>query len=330
MTLARSLGADTERLSGRDRAETILSFARRENFTQVVVGRSPRPRWRRFQPSLAERLARDAQQIDVHMLTGAEAKPPASWLARVLRRPRNRDWLGLSAAAGAVAAATAVGKALTALIPLPNVSMIFLAAVLVVAVQFGVRAALAAAVLSFLADDFFFIPPLYQFTIAEPQEFFSLVVFVIAASLAGWLAGRAKDQERLAQGERARHPGPVRSLAPPLRRQRHRRDSGDRSCLRTEDAEGERRRDADARKRRSRAHRLLAAARRFEPPARAARRGGRSRSAKPAGWRTRHAAQRAFPVPPAGDGAGRHRGLRFRARCAGPRPCPRRSITRWR
>jgi two-component system sensor histidine kinase KdpD len=54
-------------------------------------------------------------------------------------------------------------------------------------------------VLSFFADDFFFIPPLYQFTIAEPQEFFSLVVFVIAASLAGWLAGRAKDQERLAQ-----------------------------------------------------------------------------------------------------------------------------------
>ena len=199
LTLARSLGADVERLTGRDRAEAILSFARRENFTQVVVGRSPRPRWRRFSPSLAERLARDAQQIDVHMLTGAQAKPSQRWLARVLRRPRNRDWLGLAAAGVAVAAATAFGKALTALIPLPNLSMIFLAAVLVVAVQFGVRAALAAAVLSFFADDFFFIPPLYKFTIAEPQEFFALVVFVIAAALAGWLAGRAKDQERIAQ-----------------------------------------------------------------------------------------------------------------------------------
>ena len=63
----------------------------------------------------------------------------------------------------------------------------------------------AAAILSFLADDFFFIPPLYQFTIAEPQEFFSLVVFLAVAAFAGWLAGRAKDQERLAQeSERAR------------------------------------------------------------------------------------------------------------------------------
>lgn len=201
LTLALSLGATTERLTGRDRAEVILSFARRENFTQVVVGRSPRPRWRRFSPSLAERLARDAKQIDVHMLTGAEAadKPSPSWLARLLRRPRNKDWVGLGAAVGAVVVAVAVGEALTSLISLPNLSMIFLAAVLVVAVQFGVRAAMAAALLSFLADDFFFIPPLYKFTIAEPKEFFSLVVFIAAAALAGWLAGRAKDQERLAR-----------------------------------------------------------------------------------------------------------------------------------
>ena len=199
LTLARSLGADVERLTGRERAPTLLGFARRENFTQVVVGRSPRPRWRRFKPSLAERLAREALEIDVHMLTGGAPGTSQGWLARVLRRPRHRDWLGLAAAAGAVAAATGFGEALTAVIPLPNVSMIFLAAVLVVAVQFGVRAALAAAVLSFFADDFFFIPPLYKFTIAEPQEFFSLVVFVVAAALAGWLAGRAKDQERLAR-----------------------------------------------------------------------------------------------------------------------------------
>jgi two-component system, OmpR family, sensor histidine kinase KdpD len=82
--------------------------------------------------------------------------------------------------------------------------MIFLAAVSISAVQFGVRPAIAAAILSFFADDFFFIPPLYQFTIAEPQEFFSLIVFVAVAALTGWLAGRAKDQELLAQeSERA-------------------------------------------------------------------------------------------------------------------------------
>jgi two-component system sensor histidine kinase KdpD len=206
LTLARSLGATVERLDGRDRATEILAYARRENFTQIVIGRSPRPRWRRFQPSLAEQLARDARVVDVHVITGGEVetKPSRRWLARLLRRPRSADWLGLVAAAGSVAGAVGVGKALTWWIPLPNLSMIFLAAVLISAVQFGVRPAIAAAILSFFADDFFFIPPLYQFTIAEPQEFFSLIVFVAVAALTGWLAGRAKDQELLAQeSERA-------------------------------------------------------------------------------------------------------------------------------
>jgi two-component system sensor histidine kinase KdpD len=206
LRLALSLGAEVERLQGRDQAAEILSYARRENYTQIVVGRSPRPRWRRFSPSLAERLARDAQGVDVHVLTGGDGEPRPSrgWRARIFRRPKPADWWGLVAAPVSVAGAVGLGEALTAFIKLPNLSMIFLAAVLICAVQFGARAALAAAVLSFFADDFFFIPPIYQFTIAEPQEFFSLSVFVAVAALTGWLAGRARDQERIAlESERA-------------------------------------------------------------------------------------------------------------------------------
>ena len=98
-----------------------------------------------------------------------------------------------------MAAAVGVGELLTLWIALPNVSMVFLAAVLVCAVRFGLRSAIAASVLSFLAYDFFFIPPLYAFTIAQPQEFFALVIFLVVAILVGWLAGRARDLERLAQ-----------------------------------------------------------------------------------------------------------------------------------
>jgi two-component system sensor histidine kinase KdpD len=205
LALARSLGAEIERLAGRDRAADILAFARRENFTQIVVGSRPRPHWRDWRPSLAERLVREARLIDVHVLTGGKAEERSRpWLKRLFRRPLGRDWLGLVAAGASVAGAVLVGEALTAFIALPNLSMIFLAAVLISAIQFGVRSAIAAAILSFFADDFFFIPPLYKFTIAEPQEFFSLIVFVAVAALAGWLAGRAKDQELSAQeSERA-------------------------------------------------------------------------------------------------------------------------------
>ena len=85
------------------------------------------------------------------------------------------------------------------MISLPNLSMIFLTAVLFCAARFGLRSAIAAAILSFFAYDFFFIPPFYMFTIAEPQEFFALGIFLIVAFLVGWLAGRARDQERLAR-----------------------------------------------------------------------------------------------------------------------------------
>ena len=251
LALARSLGAEIERLAGRDRAAELLAFARRENFTQVVVGGRPRPRWR-WRASLAERLAREARLIDVHVLTGGEAEAtPRPWVKQLFRRPASRDWLGLVAAAASVAGAVGVGEALSAFLRLPNLAMIFLAAVLVSAIQFGVRAAIAAAILSFFADDFFFIQPLYKFTIAEPQEFFSLIVFVAVAALAGWLAGRASDQERIAQENERAAAGFVRPLATAVRRRRARRNPGDRRRLRAEDAEGGGRGDADPRERRA-------------------------------------------------------------------------------
>jgi two-component system sensor histidine kinase KdpD len=72
--------------------------------------------------------------------------------------------------------------------------MIFLTAVLFCAVRFGLRSAVLASVLSFFAYDFFFVKPLYEFTIAEPQEFFALLIFLVVAVLTGLLAGRARDQ----------------------------------------------------------------------------------------------------------------------------------------
>jgi two-component system, OmpR family, sensor histidine kinase KdpD len=98
----------------------------------------------------------------------------------------------------AVAAAVLVGKGLTTLAPLPNASMIFLLAVLFAAVVFGMWPAIYASLLSFLAYNFFLIPPLYSFTIAEPHELLALFIFLAVAIVAAALAGRNRDQARLA------------------------------------------------------------------------------------------------------------------------------------
>src|SRR5581483_2856776 len=85
-----------------------------------------------------------------------------------------------------------------ALTPLPNLSMLFLMAVLFSAVSFGIWPAILASFLSFLGYNFFFIEPVYTFTVAQPYELFALSVFLVVAILTSALAGRVRDQARVA------------------------------------------------------------------------------------------------------------------------------------
>jgi two-component system, OmpR family, sensor histidine kinase KdpD len=93
-------------------------------------------------------------------------------------------------ALGVVAAIIVCGALRAAHAPLPNLSMIFLLAVLFAAVRFGIRAAIFASVLSFLAYNFFFVDPLYTFHVAEAHEFLGLTIFLVVAITASALAGR--------------------------------------------------------------------------------------------------------------------------------------------
>ena len=72
--------------------------------------------------------------------------------------------------------------------------MIFLTAVLFSGVRFGTRAAVIASLASFAAYNFFFIQPIYTFTVAQPQELFALLIFLAVAVLTGSLTGRVRDQ----------------------------------------------------------------------------------------------------------------------------------------
>ncbi|WP_052003178.1 DUF4118 domain-containing protein [Microvirga sp. BSC39] len=103
---------------------------------------------------------------------------------------------------GAVVIAAGVGLALIALVPLPNVSMVFLLAVLFSAARFGIWPALFSSGLSFLAYNYFFIVPRQSLSVAEPHELLALFVFLAAAVLTSTIAGRARDQARRA-AERA-------------------------------------------------------------------------------------------------------------------------------
>lgn len=200
--LAESLGAETRRITGSDFVEEIVKTCRREHATQIVVGaRRPSFRSRLIRRSLPDALIEHVHGIDIHIVT-AEGETAASKPARTRHRWLRNPALQLGLPFAAVAVATMLGATIERFIDLPNVSLIYLLAVLVAAVNAGNIAALLTAFLSAIAYNFFFIDPVETFTIASPHEVFGLFTFVVAALVVGGLASRLSHQATAA-GERA-------------------------------------------------------------------------------------------------------------------------------
>lgn len=193
LRLAERLGAEVDRISGDDLAGEVLRFARRENITQIVLGRSRAgPLSSLLRRSLTDEIIRQSTDIAVHIVTqdyGAFPAKRARW-----RLPRSFEaWLGVGGAIVAVAITVAVGYALDRWLRSPNLSVIFLLPVVLCAARFGLWSAIVAVVISFFACDFFFFEPRYEFTISQPQEFLALLVASVVAVITGMLASRMRD-----------------------------------------------------------------------------------------------------------------------------------------
>ncbi|HEY6869465.1 MAG TPA: DUF4118 domain-containing protein, partial [Novosphingobium sp.] len=80
-----------------------------------------------------------------------------------------------------------------------NAALLYLLPVMVAATRFGLRPALVTALVSSLAYNFFFIPPLYTFTIEDPQNIITVLVLLGVAVVASQLAARTRDQAELAR-----------------------------------------------------------------------------------------------------------------------------------
>ncbi len=195
LRLASELGADTETLVGNDIPGEVLRYAQHNNVTQIVVGRSRSGWWgEMMRRSLPQELARQAVDIGVHIVTAKsadEGPPPVRWRAAAPAGPLPYLW-----SLAMVAVAVAVGAQLEALTPVPNLSMVFTAAVLGSSMLFGMWPAIFTSTVSFLAYDYFFVDPRYEFTITSAHEFFALLIFLVVGLATSALAGRVRDQAR--------------------------------------------------------------------------------------------------------------------------------------
>jgi len=190
--LAERLGAEVHVVPGRAIDEEVLAFCRQNNVTRVVIGKSQRSRLFELRHgSVVDRLVRNAGGIAIEIAPSGtpSTTPPAT------SRPRRAiDPWALLEGAVMVALAAAAGIGIHSVVPISNVSLVFVVPVFIAAMRHGLAASSFAAILAVLSYNFFFLPPLYTFTIADPHNVVALFFLLFIAILASALASRLRTQ----------------------------------------------------------------------------------------------------------------------------------------
>jgi two-component system sensor histidine kinase KdpD len=107
-----------------------------------------------------------------------------------------RPLIGALVSVALVAAVTGAIELLKTHVPVLSLAVLYLFAVLPVAVAWGLAYAIAVSIASMLAFNFFFLPPLYTLTLQDSRNWFALAVFVVTAIVVSELAARSRRQAR--------------------------------------------------------------------------------------------------------------------------------------
>jgi len=195
LRLAERLGASTITIPGRNIADDVIAYAEANNITQIVIGKSDRPRWFEIlHGSVVHELLRKAGPISVHVISAAESEPVPLKSVATRQRPEPFRLLPYIGSTAAVVVALGIGSLVERLIGLQSISLVFLMAVLASAIVWGLWPSLLTGLLSVLAYNYFFIPPLYTFTIADPENVLSLFFFALVAVVVSNLTAATRRQ----------------------------------------------------------------------------------------------------------------------------------------
>jgi two-component system sensor histidine kinase KdpD len=196
LKLAEQLGGSTVVLTGDDVVASVMAYARRNNVTQIVIGKSRDSRLRELLGrTLATALLRQARGAAVHVVTERGEDDGGAPLAESLGFSL-AGWRGHVGALGAVGVTGVVANLLDRFWSGADLAMIFLLSVLGAGLAFGLWPAVTAAAAAALVYNFFFLEPRLSFAIGHATDVLTFIVFFVVAMTTGWLTGRIRDQSR--------------------------------------------------------------------------------------------------------------------------------------
>jgi len=114
-------------------------------------------------------------------------------------RPHRPSLVGLAVALVSLALATALAAVVHVQLGVSDAAMVYLLAVVAVGMGYGSWMAVATSVASFLLYDFLFVQPLYTFSIAAPEEWLDLLLFLFVAIVIGRLSALQLQRRREAE-----------------------------------------------------------------------------------------------------------------------------------
>jgi two-component system sensor histidine kinase KdpD len=194
LATARELGAEVITTSDADLVQGLLRVAREQNATQIVVGKPGGTgvlAWVRASGML-RRLTRESGDIDLHVVRAERLNPG---VAKAPWRPALQSNLNQYLLSAGVIAGTGVVNLLLQTLAGPRVpGLVFLLAVVVLALFVGRGPVLLAGALSALGWNFFFLPPRFRLVIEQPEDVILFGTYFAVAVVLGQLVARIRAQ----------------------------------------------------------------------------------------------------------------------------------------
>jgi two-component system, OmpR family, sensor histidine kinase KdpD len=205
--LVESLGGSYHQVVGENISDALLTFAKAENATQLVLGASRRS-WLLALltgPGIGARTIRGSGPIDVHIVTHSQVG--SRW--RLLPRYRGgittrRQIAGYVLAVALAPLGTLVLASDRTGINLTSDTLAFLVAVIVVALTGGFLPAVIAAIIASLLLNYYFTPPIHSWTISQANNALALGVFIAVGLVTSWVVdttARKSNQAARANAE---------------------------------------------------------------------------------------------------------------------------------
>jgi two-component system sensor histidine kinase KdpD len=205
LRLAEALGGEALTIPGVGRriADDVVKFAHANNVTQIIVGKSTRSRWFEMtRGSVVHDLVRRSGNITVHVIAGDDLPAGSTPKSAVQTAARAEPFDARPYLMALLI--TAIGLGAAAVIKphfgIENVDLVFITAVVGVAVRYGLGPSLVASLAASLAYNFFFLPPIYTFTITDPTNIAAFFFFMLIAILVSNVAARVRTQADTAIG----------------------------------------------------------------------------------------------------------------------------------